>query len=116
MKSKSTTNRELRMRRHARVRALVTGTAERPRLAVFRSNRFVSAQLINDTVGKTIAAAHDREFAGPQSVQAALVGAEIAKKAKAAGIASVVFDRGGYRYGGQVKALADAAREGGLVF
>jgi large subunit ribosomal protein L18 len=116
MKHVRTTNRELRKRRHARVRALVKGTAARPRLAVFRSNRFVSAQLIDDTVGKTIAAAHGREFKGPQSVQAKAVGKAIAKTATAAGITTIVFDRGGYRYGGQVKALADAAREGGLVF
>ncbi len=108
--------RALRERRHARVRARVKGTSERPRLAVFRSNRFVSAQLIDDTAGTTVAAAHGREFKGPQSAQASSVGQTIAKKARAAGITAVVFDRGGYRYGGQVKALADAAREGGLTF
>lgn len=107
---------ELRARRRARVRAQIKGTSIRPRLAVFRSNRFVSAQLIDDTVGKTIAAAHGREFKGPQSEQAASVGSEIAKKAMAAGIKTIVFDRGGYRYGGQVKTLADAARNAGLVF
>ena len=111
-----TTNRELRARRHARVRATIKGTSTRPRLAVFRSNRFVSAQLIDDAVGKTIVAAHGREFPGAQSIQAASVGAAIASRAKAAGVTSIVFDRGGYRYGGQVKALADAARAGGLVF
>lgn len=111
-----TTNSELRKRRHARVRALVKGTSARPRLAVFRSNRFVSAQLIDDTAGKTIVAAHGREFKGSQSVQAKEVGAAIAKKAVAAGVTSIVFDRGGYRYSGQVKTLAEAAREGGLIF
>ena len=111
-----TTKRELRIRRHARVRARVIGTAKRPRLTVFRSNRFVSAQLIDDTAGKTLLAAHGREFKGPQSVQAAKVGTAIAKKAVAAGITTIVFDRGGYRYSGQVKSLADAAREGGLTF
>lgn len=116
MNHKPTTNSELRKRRHARVRAVIKGTAERPRLAVFRSNRFVSAQLIDDTVDKTLAAAHGREFPGTQSKQATSVGSAIAKKAKAAGINTVVFDRGGYRYGGQVKALADAARAGGLAF
>ncbi|MBI5405544.1 50S ribosomal protein L18 [Candidatus Kaiserbacteria bacterium] len=116
MNHKPTTKSELRKRRHARVRARVSGTAKRPRLAVHRSNRFVSAQLIDDTAGKTIAAAHGREFKGSQSVQAASVGEAIAKKAKAAGIIAVVFDRGGYRYGGQVKVLADAARTGGLSF
>jgi len=116
MNKKSTTNSELRKRRHSRVRALVKGTVERPRLAVFRSNRFVSAQLIDDAAGKTIAAAHGREFKGPQSVQAKAVGSAIAKAAKAIGVKTIVFDRAGYRYSGQVKALADAAREGGLTF
>lgn len=116
MNHKPTTNRELRLRRHARVRATIKGTAERPRLAVFRSNRFVSAQLIDDTAGITLAAAHGREFKGAQSVQAKKVGEAIAKAAKAKSITTIVFDRGGYRYGGQVKALADAAREGGLAF
>lgn len=116
MKKSLTTNKELRKRRHARVRARVKGTAERPRLAVFRSNRFISAQIIDDGAGKTVVATHGREFKGSQSVQATSVGAAIAKKAKAAGVTTVVFDRAGYRYGGQVKALADAAREGGLIF
>lgn len=110
------TNTELRKRRHARVRSRISGTSERPRLAVFRSNRFISVQLIDDVAGKTVAAAHGREFKGSQSIQAASVGELIAKKAKAAGISSVVFDRAGYRYGGQLKKLADAAREGGLTF
>lgn len=116
MNRKLTSKSELRQRRHARVRARVVGTSERPRLAVYRSNRFVSAQLIDDSAGKTLAAAHGREFSGAQSAQAVSVGAAIAKKAAAAGISAVVFDRGGYRYGGQVKALADAARAGGLTF
>ncbi|MFZ2167963.1 MAG: 50S ribosomal protein L18 [Minisyncoccia bacterium] len=116
MQHAPTTKSELRKRRHARVRATIKGTLERPRLAVYRSNRFVSAQLIDDTVGKTIAAAHGRDFKGPQSVQAKEVGTAIAKAAKAAGISSIVFDRAGYRYAGQVKTVADAAREGGLVF
>lgn len=116
MNRKPTSNSELRARRHARVRARIIGTSERPRLAVYRSNRFVSAQLIDDSVGKTIAASHGREFSGPQSAQAVSVGSAIAKKAVAAGISTIVFDRGGYRYGGQVKALADAARAAGLAF
>lgn len=95
---------------------MIKGTAERPRLAVFRSNRFVSAQLINDEVGNTVAAAHGRDFKGSQSLQAKAVGSAIAKAAKAAGITTIVFDRAGYRYAGQIKALADAAREGGLTF
>ncbi len=116
MNHKPTSTSELRKRRHARVRALVKGTPERPRLAVFRSNRFVSAQLIDDVAGKTVAASHGREFKGSQSVQATSVGTAIAEKAKTAGITTIVFDRGGYRYIGQVKALADAARAGGLTF
>lgn len=116
MNHKPTTNSELRKRRHARVRAIIKGTAERPRLAVYRSNRFVSAQLIDDVAGTTIAASHGRDFKGPQSVQAKEVGKTIAEKAKAAGVATIVFDRAGYRYGGQVKTLADAAREAGLTF
>ncbi len=116
MKQGPKNKHELRARRHARVRARVSGTAERPRLAVYRSNRFISVQLIDDTVGKTLAAAHGREIKGAASAQAKAVGEIIAKKAKEAGVASVVFDRGGYRYGGQVKTLAEAAREGGLTF
>jgi len=116
MNKKPTNKHELRARRHLRIRAVITGTATRPRLAVYRSNRFVSAQLIDDAAGKTVAAAHGREFKGSQGSQATAVGAAIAKKATAAGITTAVFDRGGYRYGGQVKALADAARAGGLTF
>ncbi len=111
-----TTKSELRERRHARVRAIVKGTAERPRLAVYRSNRFVSAQLIDDTAGKTLAASHGREFKGAQSVQAKSVGTAMAEKAKKLGVTTIVFDRAGYRYGGQVQTLAEAAREGGLIF
>ena len=116
MQHKRTTKKELRESRHARVRARVSGTASRPRLAVFRSNRFISAQLVDDTTGRTLAAVHGRQFKGSQSMQAAGVGAELAKKAKAAGITTIVFDRSGYRYAGQVKALAEAARAGGLIF
>jgi len=116
MNHKPKTTSELRKRRHIRIRATVKGTEERPRLAVYRSNRFVSAQLIDDAAGKTVAASHGREFKGAQSVQAKEVGSAIAKAAKAKGITTIVFDRGGYRYAGQVKALADAAREGGLTF
>jgi large subunit ribosomal protein L18 len=107
---------DLRTRRRARIRARISGTETRPRLAVYRSNRFISVQLIDDTKGVTLAAAHGREFKGAASVQAKSVGEAIAQKAKAAGITTVVFDRGGYEYGGQVKAVADAAREGGLIF
>ena len=110
------TKAQSRVTRHKRVRAKVKGTGERPRLAVFRSNRFVSVQLIDDVQGKTLAAAHGREFPGALSVQAKAVGEAIAKRAKAAGITTVVFDRGGYQYAAQIKALADAARAAGLTF
>lgn len=116
MKTKLISKNALRQRRHARVRARVRGTAERPRLAVFKSNRFVSAQLINDETGKTLASASGREKGGAQSAQAKHVGEAIAKAAKAAGVTTVVFDRGGYQYTGLVKTLADAAREHGLSF
>lgn len=110
------TKKDQKDRRHRRVRARISGTAARPRLAVHKSNRFVSVQLIDDEAGKTLAAAHGRATAGPLTAQAAAVGAEIAVKAKAAGIERVVFDRGGYAYAGQVKGVADAARAGGLTF
>lgn len=116
MKHIRTTKQTLRTRRHARVRSVVKGTPERPRLAVFRSNRFVSAQLIDDVAGTTLASAHGRDFKGAQSIQAEGVGKTIAEKAKAAGITTIVFDRAGYRYAGQVKRVAEAARTGGLVF
>lgn len=106
----------LRSRRRTRVRARIIGTPERPRLSVYKSNRFVSAQLIDDAAGKTIAAAHGRDFKGSQTVQAEAIGAAIAKAALAKGVKAIVFDRGGYRYAGQVKALADAARKEGLTF
>jgi large subunit ribosomal protein L18 len=110
------TKNDKRIQRHKRIRATVSGTTARPRLAVYRSNRFVSAQLIDDTKGHTIASAHGREFKGAQSAQAAAVGKAIAERATAAGVSAVVFDRGGYSYAAQVRALADAARAGGLTF
>lgn len=110
------TKAESRIRRHKRIRATVTGTAERPRLAVFRSNRFISVQLIDDAKGATLASAHGREFPGSLGKQAGAVGKAIAERATKAGVSSVVFDRGGYKYAAQVKSLADAAREGGLTF
>lgn len=116
MNHKPTTKKELRERRHARIRARVVGTDKRPRLAVFRSNRFISAQLIDDGTGKTLAAAHGRDYKGTQSEQAVAVGVAIAAAAKKVGITSAVFDRSGYRYMGQVKALADEARAKGLTF
>lgn len=112
----SATKSTLRTRRRIRIRAKVAGTASRPRLAVFKSNRFLSAQLIDDAAGKTLAAAHGREFTGSQGAQAKAIGEALAKKASALGVSSVVFDRGGYPYAGQIKALAEAAREAGLAF
>ena len=114
------TVREARLRRHRRVRGKVRGTAERPRLFVFRSNRGIFAQLIDDDAGKTLAAASwltlAKSFKGDKTEQAAEVGKQLAAAAKKAGIETVVFDRGGYLYHGRVKALADGAREGGLKF
>jgi large subunit ribosomal protein L18 len=112
--------REARERRHKRVRGKVAGTAERPRLVVFRSNRGIEAQLVDDLEGKTLAAASwlhlKKSFKGSKSEQAAEVGKLLAANAKKANVETVVFDRGGYLYHGRVKALADAAREGGLKF
>ncbi|MGB4076318.1 MAG: 50S ribosomal protein L18 [Minisyncoccia bacterium] len=105
-----------RIRRHKRVRAKVIGTLARPRLAVHKSNRFISVQLINDDTGKTMAAAHGREFSGSLGKQAEVVGKTIAERAQKLGVSSVVFDRGGYQYAAQIKSLADAARAGGLIF
>jgi large subunit ribosomal protein L18 len=113
------TVRQARERRHRRVRSKVTGTSERPRLVVFRSNRGIEAQLVDDLEGRTLAAAswlHLKRFKGSKTEQAAEVGKLLARNAKAADIETVVFDRGGYLYHGRVKALAEAAREGGLRF
>ena len=114
-----TTKPQQRLRRRKRVRSKITGTAERPRLSVFRSNRGVVAQLIDDRSGKTVAAVNwieeDLRKLSPME-QATRVGTLLAERAKAAGVTSCVFDRGGYRYHGRVKALADGAREGGLEF
>lgn len=115
--------REDRLRRHARVRAVVNGTAERPRLNVFRSEANIYAQVIDDVAGHTLASAStiDNEVAKliegkTKSESAKIVGSVVAQRAKAAGINKVVFDRGGYRYFGRISALADGAREGGLEF
>jgi large subunit ribosomal protein L18 len=110
---------KLRERRHRRVRKKVAGTSERPRLVVFRSNRGITAQLVDDLEGKTLATAswqHLKSFKGDKTAQAAEVGRLLAENAKQADIETVVFDRGGYLYHGRVKALAEAAREGGLKF
>ncbi len=113
------TVREARLRRHKRVRGKVTGTAERPRLVVTRSNRGIVAQLVDDASGKTVASAtwlQLKSFKGDKKAQATEVGKLLAESAKQAKIESAVFDRGGYLYHGRVKALAEAAREGGLEF
>ena len=111
--------RQARERRHRRIRGKVAGTAVRPRLAVFRSNKGIFAQLIDDETGRTLAGASWlglKGFKGTRIDQAAEVGKAIAAAAEKAGIETVVFDRGGYLYHGRVKALAEGAREGGLKF
>ena len=113
------TVREARQRRHRRVRGKLAGTAERPRLVVTRSNRGILAQLVDDASGRTLASAswlQVKSFKGNKTAQASEVGKLLAQKANGAKIDGVVFDRGGYLYHGRVKALADAAREGGLKF
>src|SRR5262245_56233569 len=103
--TKAQVKRTSRISRHKRIRARVVGTAARPRLAVYKSNRFIEAQLIDDSVGKTLASV--------KLADATKAGQEIAKKAKEKGVAAVVFDRGGFRFAGAVSKLAEAAREGG---
>ena len=112
------TVREARLRRHRRVRGKISGTAERPRLVVHRSNRGIFAQLVVDASGETIASVAwtALDHKGDKTGQAREVGKAIAAAAKKAGIETVVFDRGGYLYHGRVKALAEGAREGGLNF
>jgi large subunit ribosomal protein L18 len=113
------TKREARLRRHRRVRGKVAGTAERPRLTVFRSNRGIFAQLVDDEAGRTLASASwtsEGKPGGSKTEQAGAVGKALAEAAKKAGIESCVFDRAGYLYHGRVKALAEGAREGGLQF
>ncbi len=105
-----------RATRHNRIRAKVSGTAERPRLAVFKSNRFIYAQLIDDVAGVTIAASDSRKFKGTMTEGAVAVGADVAKQAAGKGITAVVFDRGGFKYQGMIAALADSARGNGLTF
>ncbi len=114
---------EVRMKKHARLRSRIAGTAERPRLSVFRSNKHMYAQIIDDEAGRTLAAASTTEKAAREELTytdnkeaAAYVGTLIAKRALEKGIEEVVFDRGGFIYHGKVQALADAAREAGLKF
>ena len=114
----SKNDRRLRIKR--RIRKIVTGTSEQPRLAVFRSNKEIYAQIINDATGATLVAASSKQkdikAKGTKTEIAAIVGKAIAEKATKAGIEKIAFDRGGYLYHGRVKALAEAAREGGLKF
>ena len=117
----SETRRVARLRRHARLRKKVAGTAQTPRLVVNRSSRHIHVQLVDDQDGVTLAAASSieadvRAVDGDKKAHSVRVGQLIAERAKAAGIETVVFDRGGYTYGGRIAALADAAREGGLKF
>ena len=108
---------ERRLKIKTRIRGRISGTAQRPRMTVFRSNKQIYVQLIDDIAGKTLAAASSRAIeGGNKKEQAAQVGAEIAKKAQEAGITTVGFDRNGYLYHGRIKELADAARNGGLKF
>ncbi|HLT03128.1 50S ribosomal protein L18 [Nocardia farcinica] len=120
-KDVATRRRLSKARRHFRLRKKVAGTTERPRLVVHRSSRHLHAQLVDDTVGRTIAAASSiepdvRAIEGDKTAKGKKVGELIAARAKAAGIEAVVFDRGGHDYHGRIAALADAAREGGLKF
>ena len=116
---KSIKNKKIaqRARRHGRVRSRIVGTQERPRLSVFRSNKYIYAQLIDDEKGVTLAAASDLAAKkGTKVERAKEVGAALAKEAKGKKVTSIVFDRGGFLYTGRVKALAEGAREGGLTF
>lgn len=116
---KKTSRSAVRARKHLRVRAKISGTAEKPRLCVFRSNKHIEAQIIDDVKGATLVSASSVQLKlenGSNCEAAAKVGADLAKKALAKGIENVAFDRGGYLYHGRVAALADAARKGGLKF
>jgi large subunit ribosomal protein L18 len=117
MKNAIQINNDKFARRHARVRAKISGTAERPRLSVFKSHKYMYAQLINDDKGNTLASSNSREVKGKTpSEKSKEVGLELAKKALKANIKKVVFDKGGYLYTGKIKLVADGAREGGLEF
>ena|SRR5687768_7757950 len=118
MKTKRQLKGDYRAKRHRRVRKKVIGTSERPRLAVYRSDRHIYAQVIDDYAGKTLAAASTLVGAskGEPTAQAKAIGKQVAEAAKAAGITQVTFDRGGFMYHGRVQAVAEGAREGGLEF
>jgi len=113
---KNTSKNENHLRRHNRIRARVIGSAERPRLAVYKSNRYLHAQIIDDAAGKTLVAGSTKGLKAKKIDAAKELGADLAKRAQAAGIKAVVFDRGGFRYTGRVAVLANAAREAGLTF
>lgn len=111
------TKKENRNRRHKRIRAKISGTEDRPRLSIFKSNKHISAQIIDDENGKTLLSVHSREVKGKTMLEkSAMVGESIASKAMAKKINKVVFDRGGFIYAGNVKVLAEGARKGGLKF
>jgi len=114
--NKSIAKQQSRIARHARIRARISGTAERPRLAVYKSNRYLHAQLIDDEAKKTLIGASTKDVAPKMKKMegAKALGVEIAKRAKAAGVVAVVFDRGGFRYTGRVETFANALREGGI--
>ena len=111
------TREQQRYRRHLRVRKKVSGTSERPRLVIFRSLKHITAQIVDDTSGRTLMTVSSTDLtSGKKTEKSAEVGKRIAARAKDAGITKVVFDRAGYKYHGRVKAVADGAREGGLEF
>ena len=114
---KPATRAERRFQRHLRVRKKVVGTSERPRLVVYRSLKHIYAQVVDDSTGRTLAAASDLGVGeGKKAARSSEVGKQLAARAKEAGVTRVIFDRAGYRYHGRVKAVADGAREGGLEF
>ncbi|MCI0532793.1 50S ribosomal protein L18 [bacterium] len=117
MKSKSKIKNEKRIRRHGRVRSMIFGTENRPRLSIYRSNKAIFAQIINDKKGQTLLSVSDKDFsAKTKTLRAALAGKKIAEAAAGKKISRVIFDRGGFRYTGRIKAFADGAREGGMQF
>lgn len=114
---KNNSKTEQRTRRHSRIRAKVSGTKEMPRLSVFKSNKHISAQIIDDTTSHTLVSSHSKLVKGKTLLEkSSLVGKDLAEKAKTLKVSKVVFDRGGFKYVGCVKALADGAREAGLKF